>query len=777
MAVTLLLGGGIRFSTMAWADSGNLVTGTVDNALGQPVPEVMISVRCLGHPCKLASGRTDQHGEFSFQGWPDGRYQLVLTAPGYQSAAQVVRVDSAHRVQQLRVHINSQQALLFRVKRKPKVVKSRLDNETGTDSYQMSRQDIAQLPEGENTAINQVLLQAPGVVQDSFGQIHVRGDHADVQYRLNGLWLPDSVGGLGDTMDTHFVEQMNLITGALPARYGFETAGIVDIRTRSGAFASGGMLGMQVGSYGEQNVYGDVAGHQGKLNYYLSMNLLRTDLGLENPVGSSNPLHDHSNQGKGMGYFSWATSEVSRWSLLLGTTTNRFQIPDVPGLNAPYTPYGIQNTPSSSLNEQQVEQTQFAMLSYEGVYGEDLSYQISYFSRYTDVNFQPDTLGDLAFYGLSSQVLQSGWANGLQSDAVWRPGKSHTVRFGEFLSDESLSNQSTLQALPGNAAGQQTGNTPVSFMDRGGFHAYEAGIYVEDSWKATQRLTLNYGVRLDRIDAYVNAAQLSPRLGSVYQFTPATAVHLGYSRYFTPPPTEQIASATIGAAQGTLAAPAVTTNDRVQPERSHYFDLGIDHTLSAHWSVSADSYYRLVTNLLDEGQFGSAMLFTPFNYQYGKVYGIELGSNYHNEQLTAYVNVARSAAFGKNITSSEYVFAPAELAYIQNNWIHLDHDQTWTASGGVGYVLDETHFNADVLAGSGLRNGFANTTHLPGYMTMNFSVGRQLMAGSLGALDGRVGVTNVLNRIYEIRDGTGVGIGAPQFGAMRGYYLSINKNF
>ena len=45
--------------------------------------------------------------------------------------------------------------------------------------------------------LNQVLLQAPGVAQDSFGQIHLRGEHANVQYRLNGVELPEGLSVFG----------------------------------------------------------------------------------------------------------------------------------------------------------------------------------------------------------------------------------------------------------------------------------------------------------------------------------------------------------------------------------------------------------------------------------------------------------------------------------------------------------------------------------------------------------------------------------------------------
>ncbi|MFP3740639.1 TonB-dependent receptor plug domain-containing protein, partial [Burkholderia sp. SIMBA_019] len=85
--------------------------------------------------------------------------------------------------------------------------------------------DIQSMPQGANTPLNQVLLQAPGVANDSYGQLHVRGDHADLQYRINGIMIPEPISGFGQSLDTRIIDQVNLLTGALPAEYGYRTAG------------------------------------------------------------------------------------------------------------------------------------------------------------------------------------------------------------------------------------------------------------------------------------------------------------------------------------------------------------------------------------------------------------------------------------------------------------------------------------------------------------------------------------------------------------------------
>ncbi len=111
--------------------------------------------------------------------------------------------------------------------------------------------------------------------------------------------------------------------------------------------------------------------------------------------------------------------------------------------------------------------------------------------------------------------------------------------------------------------------------------------------------------------------------------------------------------------------------------------------------------------------------------------------------------------------------------------MHLDHDQTVTASAGVSYrFATKTTLGADALFGSGLRSGFANSEHLPSYTQVNASVSQAFdFGGGVGKIDGRLSVLNVFDSVYELRDGTGIGVGAPQYGPRRTIYASVTKSF
>src|SRR5579863_2022585 len=118
--------------------------------------------------------------------------------------------------------------------------RSHIQTQTGASTYTIDAAAVAATPGGDNTLLNQVIMQAPEVAQDSFGQFHVRGEHNGLQYRINGIILPEGISVFGQSLDPRLISSMSLITGALPAEYGLRTAGIIDITTKSGILQPGG---------------------------------------------------------------------------------------------------------------------------------------------------------------------------------------------------------------------------------------------------------------------------------------------------------------------------------------------------------------------------------------------------------------------------------------------------------------------------------------------------------------------------------------------------------
>src|SRR6201991_3607907 len=171
----------------------------------------------------------------------------------------------------------------------------------GANSYEVTHQTIEAMPQGNNATLDKVLLQFPGVTQDSAasGELHVRNEHANVQYRINGIMLPDGVGAFGQILDTGIVGSLALLTGALPAQYGLHTAGVLDIQTKADAFNNTGSVNVYGGSHGNITTSLEYGGTVGQTQYYVSGRYLTNDLGIENPTPAYNAIHDNTDQEKG----------------------------------------------------------------------------------------------------------------------------------------------------------------------------------------------------------------------------------------------------------------------------------------------------------------------------------------------------------------------------------------------------------------------------------------------------------------------------------------------
>jgi outer membrane receptor for ferrienterochelin and colicins len=668
--------------------------------------------------------------------------------------------------------------------------RSRIDNDTGASTYKFDSKAIESEPGGDNVQLNQVMLQLPDAAQDSFGQLHIRGDHNGLQFRLNGVILPDGISVFGQTLPPRLISSLKLITGSLPAEYGLRSAGIIDVSTKSGALEPGGEVSMYGGSHGTIEPSFNYGGSTGSNTYFVSGDFIRNNLGIESPDGRSNPIHDHTKQWHGFGYFEHIFGENDRVSLIAGSSDDRFQIPNRSGVHAAdigpgLTVNGVSDFLSNDLDENQREITRFATLSWQHSEG-PLSVQTSLVARYSSLNFTPDpNLGDLLFNGISQNAYKKDVAYGFQSDAAYTLTDQHTLRAGVYGQVDHLTSNTLSQVLPTDPiTGAQTTDVPIGIVDDSRNSQTMESVYVQDEWKILPVFTVNYGVRFDHYTAFSSGKQTSPRVNFVWQALEDTTIHAGYSRFFSPPPFELVANTTILKFANTTG-PTGQPGDPVKAESSNYYDVGAQQKLSNELTVGVDGYYKQATNLIDEGQFGAPIILTPFNYAHGQVYGVEFTANYSVGNFQSYANVAIQRAIGKDIVSGQFNFSPDRLAYITDHYIHLDHEQQVTASAGASYEWQGTRVSGDLLLGSGLRSDLTlpdgthvpNGDHLPYYEQVNLGVSHDFTRQGLKGFSTRFDVINVLDKEYAIRNGTGVGVGAPQFGPRRGYFVGVSQAF
>jgi outer membrane receptor for ferrienterochelin and colicins len=686
--------------------------------------------------------------------------------------------------------------------------RSEIETQTGATVTTIDATAIAAMPGGSNVQLNQIMLQAPDVAQDSFGQIHVRGDHNDLQYRLNGIILPEGISVFSQTLDPRLISSMSLITGALPAEYGLRTAGIIDLTTKSGLLDPTGAVSVYGGSHSTFEPSAWYGGSSGNFSYFVSTDMLRNDLGIESPDASSEPLHDHSTQLHGFGYFEYILDPSDRLSLVLGASNEQFQIPNQHGLQPSngLSDEGVTQFLSNNLNENQHELAQYAIVSWQHSQGA-FNWQSSVSARYTSLDFEPDWVGDLLYNGIAQNAFKGDTALGWQTDSAYKLTDTHTVRAGFYLQHDNSTSNTTSTVLPVSPnpttseglfyypVGYPISDVSEAIVENGAQTQTIVSVYLQDEWKALSNVTINYGLRFDEYHAYSSGSQLSPRVNVVWEVLPGTTVHGGYSRYFTPPPFELVASGTFTRFANTTAAPPGFETEDTAPfaERADYYDFGVQQKLlDQALTLGIDGFWRTAQNLIDEGQFGAPIILTPFNYRFGQVGGVEFSSNYTINGFSAYVNTAVQSAKGKDVDSSQFSFTAQQLAYISDNFIHLDHEERVSASGGASYMWLGTRFNLDMIFGTGLRDdlqlvapsptlpygiSIPNGDHTPSYTQWNFGLTHDFRDGAPGPLTARFDVINLFDKIYEIRSGTGIGVFAPQYGARRGLFFGLSQAF
>jgi outer membrane cobalamin receptor len=262
-------------------------------------------------------------------------------------------------------------------------------------------------------------------------------------------------------------------------------------------------------------------------------------------------------------------------------------------------------------------------------------------------------------------------------------------------------------------------------------------------------------------------------------------VHAGYSRYFTPPALELVSGTVLSKFAGTTGYPggyspsSPPQDGPILPERSNYYDVGADRVVLPGLKVGVDAYMKIAQDLIDEGQFGSPIILSVFNYSHAHVYGGEFTTSFDRGNWSMYANFSAGEEQGTNVASQQFNFSPDDLAYIAKNYIFTDHSQFYTASGGVSYTWEGTRLSADFLYGSGLRqdSDVPNGATVAPYFQLNLGVSHKFETSPVGPLEWSLNIINATDRDYEIRSGSGVGVFAPQYGPRLAVYSGAKVLF
>lgn len=771
--------------SVADTNRGYAIAGTVNDALGRSLPATQLTLENSTGQV-LRKTLSDAKGNFRFVDVPPGTYEVVASKPGFALAASTVTVARTG-TSNVTIALQSETVLSLRVATTRIIPPATSVSPTGNSQYTLTEHNIGSLPQGANTPINQVLLQMPGVVQDDQSQVHIDGEHEDLQWRVNGVMMPmDSFTGFGQIFNSFFIKRMSLIDGVLPVSYGYRDAGVLDLVTKDGCANPGG----EIGFYGGQREWlqpsFEYGGCAGKFSYFYTGSFLHNNLAFSSATPGMTPLHNITNQGEGFGYLNYKLSSSTQLSLTTGVSVNNSELPTSPGLIPLYGLVGVNPLPdvglartaypSTKIAESLNQDYYFGILALHGVVGPAIDYQVAYTGAYSYLKFNPDAIGDLIYQGVASTASHSELDNTLQTDLSrdfdldnW--GR-HNLGAGFYVGEYGTNSDDSSRTFPA-SAGVQTSDIPVTIVENSNNINMLYGVYLLDRWQITEKLTLISGLRWDAVTGLVNNNMLSPRINLLYRLNRETDLHAGFARYFQTPDFLGISPRSFALFKDTTAAvqPGGLT---LYPEKDYYWDAGALRRLGRHLTVEEDAYFRLSQDLIDLGQFGAVPIFAPFNYSSGRLYGAKTSATFQWENLSVRGNFTYSSAQGHDLASGQFNFTPAEVLYIKKHYVFLDHNQQYTASGGITYNWRSYLFSIDGVYGSGLRAGFANTDELGENFQLDLATEKTWRLPPFGDVKTRVVLINATDNINELRNGTGIGIFQPGYGPRRAVYGGVN---
>ena len=729
------------WSSPSLAANLGIVHGTVKDENGRPIPRVEVTLFAR-QKVRVDSHVTDAQGHFEFEQVPFGRYRLSFSAPDGRMDEAEVQIASGDVLEVPMVLPTLEETVTVVAPQR----ESAPPLTAPSSSTQLQREEIQALPRGDSASVNEILSTQPGFVYDALGQIYVRGNHGSVQYQIDGVPLPDSVSGLfGQFLSPKLVENMEVLSGGLPAEYGQRLSGVVNLNSRRPSPSGEGEAELRYGSFNTWNPSAFYGQKLGKVSFLAGGSFTYTERGLDPP----NPdvlVNDQSNQGRFFGKVDVDLGERDHFTALFSYSHNFFEIPIdttlVPG-NTTRDQYG--NPPPPYLppdtRQTETENDLFGIVSYRHDFSSDASARVAGYLRRSAAKFFADPQHALGSTQVcthdpndptappdcpdASNVNRQAIHAGLVADYLQRLGDQHSLKFG--VSVDQLWGSTAYDAY------QRQDVPPPDFVRIGqgtdDANSTNGGVYAQDRW-TVGKLTLSGGVRFDfqtvsltGTAGRVTDVGVSPRIGASYAFTPNLVAHAFFGLLWTPP---EVLDAVSAARLSNAVPPGQPVPYDLRPEKDRYAEVGLQARLAKAVSVGLNIWGKLATDQLDEVEFGNTTIASPYNFAEGRAGGIELTVDaVITQNLTAFGNVSFGTAQGKQIATAKYLFGPDDLA--NSDWQTLDHAQTWTANAGASYRDGGTQLSTQLAYGSGLRTGANNESHVPGWVRVDVTLAHDFL--------------------------------------------------
>lgn len=709
---------------------------------------------------------TDASGKFAFPLVTYGHYTVAAHHEGYPDATAQIDVSSGS-VATVTLAITTLHTI------GKTNATSRGASGTPVSQNALGKTQISTLP--TNNSLNSLVETVPGIVKFSYNEPVAHGFHG-LTYEIDGVPLAQSTSSnFSEIIDPKLVDSLEIFTGAFPAEFGGSRQGaVVNVITTRLSDLSGpaqGNFTIGGGSYSTALAGLNQSFKLGASQLSVAANMQSSDRGIDSPTFA--PDHDDNSLGDQFLRYITPAGRNGQIAFNVSNQTSIYQIPINTLVDATTNPV----VSPANTDDVQREYNQFANLVYTHTTNDGSGYfQIAPWVQYSRVNYAGDLQNDIMQVFLDPTMSTCGngqtacYLDGLSQNRTanytglrlsnFHAGSRHAVKFGVDGNTEAFASTGTLRVVPQSSSvtvrlpGPGVTPPPSTLVTSDSAQVgHQLGAYVEDKWSPTAAVTVNYGLRYDYSNGYVQGNQLSPRIGINIQADPKNILHAYYGRLYAAPALEDTRRdcVLVGACSGTPVYD-------LKPEHDSYYEGGIAHTFSPTLYGYVNLWARKVSNVLDTTQLFPTPLFAVFNNSVGIADGIEFrvqGILPNRDALAFSGSVSESLAGG--ISGSTFLFPPSAIS--NNSLQPEDHDQTYASNLEYTHYFGTLHDFYATLApqyGSGYPVQFQNGQgRLPTHLTLDFALGRQAGKNGSHHLGFALSGTNITNKQYLLKINNG----------------------
>ncbi|HEY0313923.1 MAG TPA: TonB-dependent receptor [Allosphingosinicella sp.] len=353
-----------------------------------------------------------------------------------------------------------------------------VDAALGATVYSLTNEGVENRPGGETGSVAAILSQTPGAVPVGTG-LAIRGSR-HTQVRINDVIVPEAISDPAEHLSARLAEAVRVMTGTLPAQFGFAPGGVISVTTKSGVYQHGGQLEMFAGTDGLIEPAAEWAGAVGGVSLFASGSYERERTGIADAGGHM--TNDVRRGAEGLLFADHVLSDSDRVWLILGGSRERHSI-------------GATGIPAGTA----AGDDGYAVGSFQHSSG-GLTFQASLFAAHAV---------DAARFAVATRERRTSF--GTQIDAAQQLGSAHVLRGGILVSRVSVR--------------ERDGRSDTSL------HRTASSVYLQDAWTIAPNVTFNPGVRVEWLRGGGKRAAIEPRASIVWTPSQGLSAHLGYSRY------------------------------------------------------------------------------------------------------------------------------------------------------------------------------------------------------------------------------------------------------